>query len=97
MRKQTVIIKISVLDDSDKNSQQNKMMVGSFQGASKNTVTHGETKKYGGLIFTKNFDPSKDKMPDKVVDKKKQLIKLEIFSDKTRQGDLDQHEEVQRV
>ena len=74
------------------------MMVGSFQGVGKITVTHGETKKYGGLIFTKNFDPSKDKMPDKVVDKKeKLLINFEIFSDKTRQGDLDQHEEVQRV
>ena len=42
------------------------MMVGSVQGASKNTVSHGETKKFGGLIFTKNFDPDKDKMPEKV-------------------------------
>ena len=55
-----------VLDDIESDKQQNKMMVGSLQGASKNTVTHGETKKYGGLIFTKNFNPDKQKMPQKV-------------------------------
>ena len=43
------------------------MLVGSMQAASKNAVTHGETKKYGGLIFTKNIDPTNQKMPDKVI------------------------------
>lgn len=50
----------------ESNVKQNKMMVGSLQAASRNTVSHGETKKLGGLIFTKNFDPEKDKMPEKV-------------------------------
>ena len=44
------------------------MMVGSLQGASKNTVSYGEQNKYGGLVFTKNIDPQSQKMPSKVIE-----------------------------
>ena len=44
-----------VLDDSERSRAEHKMLVGSLNAASKNTVSKGAMEKIGGLIITKNL------------------------------------------
>ena len=44
-----------VLDDSERSRAEHKMLVGSLNAASKNTVSKGSQEKIAGLIITKNL------------------------------------------
>ena len=57
---------IAVLDDMDREKQQNNMLVGSLNAANKYTIGRGKMQKLSGIIITKNIDPEKQKMPAKV-------------------------------
>jgi hypothetical protein len=50
----------------DREKQQNNMLVGSLNAASKYTIGRGKMQKLSGIIITKNIDPEKQKMPTKV-------------------------------
>ena len=58
----------TVSDDIEREKAQHRALVGSLQAGTKSTVTHGETEKLGGLIFTKNIDPERQKIDSKVVE-----------------------------
>ena len=56
------------LDDLEKDSKQNKMLVGSLNAANKYTVGRGKMEKLCGTIITKNIDPETQKLPAKVCE-----------------------------
>lgn len=55
-----------VLDDSERSRAEHKMLVGSLNAASKNTVSKGSQDKIAGLIITKNLK-HKEKWEQKVL------------------------------
>ena len=55
-----------VLDDSERSRAEHKMLVGSLNAASKNTVSKGSQEKIAGLIITKNLK-EKEKWELKVL------------------------------
>ena len=55
-----------VLDDSERSKAEHKMLVGSLNAASKNTVSKGTQEKIAGLIITKNLK-HQDKWEQKVL------------------------------
>ena len=65
-----------VYDDVEGDSGQNKLMVGSMNGASKFTKGEGEEQQLGGTVYTKNLK-SGMKMPAKIIEGRNNWLLME--------------------
>ena len=65
-----------VYDDVENDGGQNKLMVGSMNGASKFTKGDGEEEQLGGTIYTKNLKIGM-KMPAKIVEGRNNWLLME--------------------
>lgn len=65
-----------VYDDVEGESGQNRLMVGSMNGASKFTKGEGEEEQLGGTIYTKNLK-NVIMMPEKIVEGKNNWLLME--------------------
>ena len=77
--KHSILIIVSfslVYDDVEGDSGQNKLMVGSMNGASKFTKGEGEEQQLGGTVYTKNLK-SGMKMPAKIIEGRNNWLLME--------------------
>ena len=65
-----------VYDDVEGESGQNRLMVGSMNGASKFTKGEGEEEQLGGTIYTKNLK-NVIMMPEKIVEGRNNWLLME--------------------
>ena len=71
-----IFILFLVYDDIEGEGGQNKMMVGSMNGASKFTKGDGEEEQLGGTVYTKNLKTGM-KMPAKIVEGRNNWLLME--------------------
>ena len=77
--RQTSTSLTTFLDDGNRPQVLEDILVGSYQGASKSTITRGASEKLGGFATTKNFKP-KESINPKVIEGRAILLVMEKAS-----------------